>query len=103
MLSTRHSSAATGSPCQVIQYSGQSKPLPCIAGVLRVGGRLTQSSLPYDMRHPVILTKGTSVHNYGNMLHPPSSPACWSQCQNVSGAAEVLGCTRAQHHQKGSL
>jgi len=40
-------------------------PLFDIAGVLRVGGRLSQSSLPYDMRNPVILPK---AHLYTNMV-----------------------------------
>ncbi|CAI6376224.1 unnamed protein product [Macrosiphum euphorbiae] len=40
-------------------------PFLDIAGVLRVGGRLTQSSLPYDMRHPVLLPK---AHLYTTMV-----------------------------------
>jgi len=91
-LSTRTSSTATGSPRQVIQYSGQAQPLPWHSRGLT--HRWSTHSIQFILWHEAsnYLTKSTSEHNYGNTLHPPSPPACWAQCLNVtSGAAEVLG------------
>ena len=70
----------------------------CVAGLLRVGGRLRRASYPYDVKHPIILPSGSHVtrliiEEYHNKVGHSGASHTWSSLRQrfwiLKGAGTV--------------
>ena len=60
-------------------------------GVLRVGGRLSQSAMPEEVKHPAILPKGKSCVSTDSSSHPRVSRPWLEESHAAPGFASVTG------------